>query len=166
MAAGTLVLFRWELDRTNSLGRAQTVALTTMVVYMAFHAGNARSETTSLVRLNPVANPFLFGAVLAALAVHVAALYLAPTQYILRVEPIEPAAWLRIVAVATTILVAIEAHKFLRRQPPPEPAHGQDQPPAARPGQASDAQVMMVLHAIRLTVARGATAEAWDHLPA
>jgi magnesium-transporting ATPase (P-type) len=120
MAAGTLALFRWELDRTNSLGRAQTVALTTMVIYMAFHAGNARSETTSLLRFNPVANPFLFGAVLAALAVHVAALYLAPTQYILRVEPIEPAAWVRIVAVAATILLAIEVHKFLRRPPPPD----------------------------------------------
>lgn len=118
MAAGTLVLFRWELDRTGSLEGAQTVALTTMVVYMAFHVGNARSETTSLLRLSPVSNPFLFVATLSALAIHVASLYLPPTQYILRVEPIEAAAWVRIVAVATSILVAMELHKLIRRRFP------------------------------------------------
>lgn len=100
MAAGTLMLFRWELDLTNSLARAQTVALTTMVIFMAFHAGNARSETTSLFRLGPILNPFLFVATVATVGVHVAALYFSPTQYILRVEPIELAAWVRIVAVA------------------------------------------------------------------
>ena len=44
MGAGMLVMFRWELDSTGSLVRAQTVALTTMVVYQVFQAGNARSE--------------------------------------------------------------------------------------------------------------------------
>ncbi|MFP5319976.1 MAG: cation-translocating P-type ATPase [Acidimicrobiia bacterium] len=116
MAAGTLALFRWELDRTGSLERAQTVALTTMVVYMAFHVGNARSESTSLFRLSPFSNRFLFVATVTALAVHVASLYLPPTQYVLRVEPIEMAAWMRIVAVAASILVAMELHKLIRRR--------------------------------------------------
>ena len=118
MAAGTLILFRWELDRTDSLERAQTVALTTMVIYMAFHVGNARSESTSLFRLSPISNAFLFVATLSAVAVHVAALYLPPTQYVLRVEPIEAAAWARIVAVASSILVAMELHKAIRRRFP------------------------------------------------
>jgi len=129
MAAGTLVLFRWELDRTDSLERAQSVALTTMVMFMAFHVGNARSESTSLFRLSPVSNPFLFVATLSALAIHAAALYLPPTQYVLRVEPIEAAAWLRIVAVATSILVAMELHKLIRRRFPVGPHAG----PAAEP---------------------------------
>jgi Ca2+-transporting ATPase len=119
MAAGTLVLFRWELDRNGSLPAAQTVALSTMVVFMAFHVGNARSESTSLLRLNPVSNRFLFAATLAAVAVHIASLYLPPTQFVLRVEPIELAAWVRIVAVASSILVVIEVHKLLRRRFPP-----------------------------------------------
>jgi magnesium-transporting ATPase (P-type) len=118
MAAGTLVLFRWELDRTDSLARAQTVALSTMVVYMAFHVGNARSESTSLFRLSPISNRFLFAATISALAIHVASLYLSPTQYILRVEPIEAAAWIRIVAVAASILVVMELHKLIRRRFP------------------------------------------------
>ncbi|MFP4555207.1 MAG: cation-translocating P-type ATPase, partial [Actinomycetota bacterium] len=116
MAAGTLTLFRWELDLTGSLGKAQTVALTTMVVYQVFQAGNARSETESIFRVSPFSNRLLFAATAAALGIHIAALYLPPTQLLLRVEPIEPAAWLRIVVVATSILVAMEVHKYIRRR--------------------------------------------------
>ena len=134
MAAGTLALFRWELDRTDSLARAQTVALTTMVVFMAFHVGNARSESSSLLRLSPVSNPFLLAATVLAVGVHVAALYLPPTQYVLRVEPIELAAWGRIVAVATSILVAIEIHKLVRRRLPPGRRRRQPAVPAASGG--------------------------------
>jgi magnesium-transporting ATPase (P-type) len=115
MATGTLVLFRWELDLSGSLSQAQTVALTTMVVYQVFQAGNARSETESVFRVNPFSNKLLFAATAAALGIHIGALYFPPTQFLLRVEPIAPEAWLRIVVVATSILVAMEVHKFIRR---------------------------------------------------
>jgi calcium-translocating P-type ATPase len=116
MAVGTLLLFWWELNRTGSLELAQTVALTTMVVFMAFHAGNARSEHRSVFSLSPFSNPFLLLAVVAALAVHAAALYLPATQFVLRVEPItELGAWVRMVLVASTIIFAMEMHKLLRR---------------------------------------------------
>ena len=115
MATGTLLLFWWTLERTGSLGQAQTVALTTMVLFMAFHVWNARSEHRSVFRLNPLSNPFLLISVLAALAVHVAALYLAPTQFILRVEPIDLTTWAAILPVAATIVAVIELHKYLRR---------------------------------------------------
>ncbi|MDY7101052.1 MAG: HAD-IC family P-type ATPase [Actinomycetota bacterium] len=127
MGAGMLLMFRWELDSTDSLIRAQTVALTTMVVYQVFQAGNARSETESVLRRNPFSNRFLFLATIAALSIHVAALYLPPTQYVLRVEPIGFGAWLRILVVATSIIVAMEVHKALRpdgrepASPTPEP---------------------------------------------
>jgi Ca2+-transporting ATPase len=124
MAVGTLALFRWELDRTGSLVQAQTVALTTMVLFQMFHVGNSRSERLSAFRKSPVSNPFLFIATAAALAVHVAALYLAPTQYILRVEPIGLEAWVRIVLVASTVIVAVELHKLIRRDWRPRSLHG------------------------------------------
>jgi magnesium-transporting ATPase (P-type) len=118
MAAGTLWLFRWEYDQTGSLMRAQTVALTTMVIFMAFHVGNARSGATSVLRISPVSNPFLLTATVVAVSVHVAALYLPPTQYVLRVEPLDAAVWMRMVAVATSIIVAVELHKLIRRARP------------------------------------------------
>ncbi len=120
LAAGTLALFKWELDRSGSLALAQTVALTTMVVFQAFQAGNARSETRSLFRMSPFSNRLLIGSTVVALAVHVGALYWGPTQTILRVEPIDAGSWVRIVLVASTILAASELHKFLRRRYPIE----------------------------------------------
>ena len=119
MAAGTLTLFRWELDASGSLSQAQTVALTTMVVYQVFQAGNARSESQSVFRVNPFSNRLLLASTTAALGIHVAALYFPPTQFLLRVEPITPGAWIRIVVVATSILLAMEIHKRLRRARPP-----------------------------------------------
>jgi calcium-translocating P-type ATPase len=91
LAAGTLLMFHRELALTGSLARARTVALTTMVLFQMFQAGNARSETVSLFRLSPLSNPFLLVSTAAALGIHM-------------------------VVVASSILVAVEFHKwFVRR---------------------------------------------------
>jgi calcium-translocating P-type ATPase len=116
MATGTLLLFRWELDQGATIVQAQTVALTTMVVFQAFHVGNARSETRSLFRMSPFSNRYLLAATAGALTIHVAALYWSPTQFILRVEPISGETWLRIVLIASSILAVVEIDKFLRRR--------------------------------------------------
>ncbi|MBM4441314.1 MAG: HAD-IC family P-type ATPase [Candidatus Rokubacteria bacterium] len=113
MAAGTLLLFWWELRTSGQLGRAQTVALTTMVLFQVFHVGNCRSERRSVFALSPWSNRFLFVATGAALMVHVAALYLPPMQFLLRVEPLDLGTWLRMAIVASTILLAVELHKLL-----------------------------------------------------
>ncbi len=115
MALGTLLLFRNELDLTGSLQQAQTMALTTMVLFEAFQLANARSESGSVFRTSLLSNPFLLIAALGGLAIHVAALYLPPTQYLLRVQPLDLAAWGQIILVASSILVAMELHKLLRR---------------------------------------------------
>jgi Ca2+-transporting ATPase len=116
MAGGTVGLFGWELARGAELGQAQTVALTTMVMFQVFHVGNARSERRSLLSLSPLSNPFLFAATAGALGVHVAALYLPWTQFVLRVEPIGRDAWWRILVTAGSILAAVEADKLVRRR--------------------------------------------------
>jgi magnesium-transporting ATPase (P-type) len=130
-AMGALSLFAWELARSGSLAQAQTAALTTLVLFEAFHVGNSRSERTSIFRISPFSNPFLFVATTAALAVHVAALHLPVTQYILRVQPLDPGTWVRMIAVAATIVVAMELHKSLRgARPAPHGKSRRD----ARPG--------------------------------
>ncbi|HLU32876.1 MAG TPA: HAD-IC family P-type ATPase [Natronosporangium sp.] len=114
MAAGTLYMFDWSLTTTGSVAQAQTVALTTMVMFQAFHLGNSRSVRRSVFRLNPLTNPFLLISSVAALAVHIGALYAPPTQWLLRVEPIDVSAWLRIVPVALSVVVVVEVEKFIR----------------------------------------------------
>lgn len=115
MCVGTLALFRWELDQGATLEAARTVALTTMVLFQAFHLGNARVERQSAFARSPLRNPFLFYATVAALAIHIASLYLPLTQYVLRVEPLPLEAWLRMLPVAATVIIAVELHKLLVR---------------------------------------------------
>jgi Ca2+-transporting ATPase len=115
MGIGTLTMFWWELSSGASLMQAQTVALTTMVIFQMLQVGNARSERLSVFAKSPFSNPFLFISTGVALVVHIAALYFPPTQFILRVEPIPFETWVRIVAIATTVIVAMEVHKWVRR---------------------------------------------------
>jgi Ca2+-transporting ATPase len=115
MAVGTLYVFWWEIQLTDDLGRAQTAALTTMVIFQMFHVGNCRSEFRSIFLISPLSNPFLFLATAAAFGIHFTALYWPWTQFILRVEPIELGAWVRVLLVASSILAAMELHKFIRR---------------------------------------------------
>jgi magnesium-transporting ATPase (P-type) len=115
MAAGSLVMFTWTLGRDETIEQARTTALTTMVIFMAFHVYNSRSEWQSIFLLNPLRNPFLLAATLGALAIHAAALHWEPTQFVLRVEPVDGGTWLRMVAVASTVVLVSELHKLLRR---------------------------------------------------
>jgi len=88
-----------------------------MVFFQMFHVGNCRSERLSVLQKSPLSNMFLFLSSAASLAVHLAALCWEPTQFVLRVEPLlEWETWARMVGVAASILVAIEAHKLLRRK--------------------------------------------------
>lgn len=120
MAVATLVLFGWA-QANASLEQARAVALTTLVLASAAMVYSARSEHRSVLRLNPLANPFLLAAQAGAIAIHVAALYVPLLQRILRVEPISAAAWGRILVAALVVLVVSELHKWLRR--PRETSH-------------------------------------------
>jgi Ca2+-transporting ATPase len=115
MTIGTLALFRWELERGAEVQTAQTVALTTLVLYQMFQAFNSRSATQSLLKLPALGNPFLVFAVIASILIHAGALYLPATQYLLRVEPLSAAQWGLAVTVAASILVTVEIHKALVR---------------------------------------------------
>lgn len=115
MAAGTLLVFGWGLRMGGSLVQAQTAAITTMVLFQAFHAGNARSEHVSIIRMNVFGNRFLLASVIAALAVHIGAMHWSATQFVLRFEPFPAVMWPVIVMVAASVLVSNEIHKFLRR---------------------------------------------------
>jgi Ca2+-transporting ATPase len=114
IAIAGLWLFHYEYESTGSLTRAQTVALTTVVLFQNFHVGNSRSEFRSAFLLSPLRNPFLLIAAITATTIHALALYLPFTQFILRVEPIELGAWLRSVLVALSVVVVVELHKWIR----------------------------------------------------
>ncbi|MGQ9676172.1 MAG: cation-translocating P-type ATPase [Chloroflexota bacterium] len=114
LAVGTLGLFVWELSMGVGLVEARTIALTTMVLFQNFHVFNTRSFTRPFFAINPLSNPLLFTSILAALGLHVVALYFPPLQSILRTVPLSPETWLIMVAVASTVLWAVEIDKVVR----------------------------------------------------
>jgi calcium-translocating P-type ATPase len=138
MAVGSLALFRWALDGGSTLEQARTLALTTMVLGMAFHVHNARSERRSIFALDPLGNPFLLVATVGALVVHALATVWGPTRFVLRFEPLPAHLWLRSLLVASLVVVVSELHKLLRSERPAAPVVGPGpaltQPrPVARP---------------------------------
>ena len=86
-----------------------------MVMFQMFHVGNCRSVHLSVVSKSPWSNPFLLLATAGSLAIHVGALHLPAAQFVLRVEPLDLGTWMRLTAVATSIVVAMEIHKAVRR---------------------------------------------------
>ncbi|BAI62749.1 cation-transporting ATPase [Methanocella paludicola SANAE] len=115
LAAGSLALFVWELGQGSSIEKARTEALTVMVFYQLFNVFNARSETRSAFRMNPLANPFLFFSIVASIIAQFAVIYWAPLQYIFRTTPLGLKDWLLILPVAFTVIIVVEIDKAVRR---------------------------------------------------
>lgn len=93
--------------------------MTTLVLSMAFHVYNARSEHRSIVALSPLRNPLLLAATAGALSIHALALSWGPTQLLLRVEALTIRDWLAAAGVSTSVVLVSELHKALRRDRTP-----------------------------------------------
>ena len=116
IGAGVLVMFAWALAQDYTLAQERTVALTTLVLFQAFHLFSSRSELRSVFTMNPLENRFLAYAQLGALVVHIGALYWAATQFVLRVAPVPFEAWWRMLAISVTVLAVVEVDKLIRRR--------------------------------------------------
>jgi magnesium-transporting ATPase (P-type) len=115
MAAGSMWVFLWAIDRGLTEDQQRGAALTTLVIAMAVHVYNARSERRSIVTTNVRGNRFLLISTVIALSIHVAASYWPPTQRVLQIAPVTGTGWLRIVAVGVAVALVSEAHKAWRR---------------------------------------------------
>jgi Ca2+-transporting ATPase len=116
ISVGIIYNFTNALDNGDSLERARTVAVTTMVFFQFFQAWNSRSEHRSVFRINPLGNPFLFYSMVAAFLAQIAVIYVPALQWVFRTEPLSGAEWVRIVLVALSVVVAVEVDKAIRRR--------------------------------------------------
>ncbi|WP_314686349.1 HAD-IC family P-type ATPase [uncultured Bifidobacterium sp.] len=114
MGVAILVVFRLMIDRGYDVSAARTMALTLLVLFNFFMAMSARSETTSVFRVNPLANPFLLVASLVALAVHAGAMYVPGLASVLGMTPMSGPQWAVCWGVALTVLVFSEGDKAIR----------------------------------------------------
>ena len=76
---------------------------------------NARSETTSVLRLPLRNNPVLLAGISAALGLHVAAMYTPWLQGVLAIGPPSDFDWQLLPVLAVSLLVLMEAQKYWRR---------------------------------------------------
>ena len=114
MALGSLWVFTWAIDVGLSEAQQRGAALTTLVLAMAAHVYNARSERRSIVVTNVVGNPFLLISTIVALTIHVSASYWEPTQLVLQIEPVTAGGWSRIAVVMVAVVLVSELHKAVR----------------------------------------------------
>jgi magnesium-transporting ATPase (P-type) len=116
LALGTLGMFWWVLETTGDLDLARTAAMTQMVVFQFFHVFNCRSLDRSIVSIPLFGNKLLFLSVAAALAAHLAVLYLAPLQGVFRTQPLAAETWGWILLVGVTVIAGGELDKAWNRR--------------------------------------------------
>jgi len=116
IAAGIVYNFATALQQGETLEKARTVAVTTMVFFQFFQAWNSRSEFRSVFRISPTGNPFLLYALIAATFAQFALIYVPALQWVFRTEPLNLGDWVGILGISATVIVVVEIDKWLRRR--------------------------------------------------
>jgi len=116
IAAGVVVKFIYGLHQGESLEKARTMAVTTMVFFQFFQCWNSRSETESVFTISPFSNPFLLYALIAATFAQLAVIYAPPLQWVFRTEALDADDWMLLLAIAATVVLVVEIDKWFRRK--------------------------------------------------
>jgi Ca2+-transporting ATPase len=119
MAAGTLLVLDASLpggllEGAGTMRYAQTMAFTTLVFFSLFTVFNARSDEQSAF-VGLFSNPWLWGAVLLALVLQVAVVYVPFLQQAFSTVSLSFGDWLRCAAVASSVLWLRELSKIVTR---------------------------------------------------
>src|SRR5690606_32887450 len=119
MAAGTLYILDAAMpggliDGTGDLRYGQTMAFTTLMLFQLFNVFNARSDRDSAFR-QLFANPWLWGAVVLSLVLHVAVVYAPFLQQAFSTTALSGADWLWCTVVASSVLWVREVSKMVGR---------------------------------------------------
>ncbi|MFO0947185.1 MAG: HAD-IC family P-type ATPase [Planctomycetota bacterium] len=116
MAIVGVATFWWMINAGWSHDSARNGLLLLMVLFENVHIGNCRSETTSAFSISPLRSPFLLAGALGAFLVHVVGMHLPLLQDVLRTEPVSLVTFLVMLALSTSVLLAIEVHKWTWRK--------------------------------------------------
>jgi magnesium-transporting ATPase (P-type) len=122
MAAGALGLFLYEYRLETGRGvpadvalrEAQTMAVTTVILFQVFYLLNCRSLRDSVLRIGLWSNPAVYVGIAALLALQAAFVYLPAMNAVFGTAPLNADALLKSLAVASTVLFAISLEKWWR----------------------------------------------------
>ena len=116
MGVTAFALFQVLIDMGMGINEARNSTLLLMVLFENVHVFNCRSETRSTFRHNLMRNPILLFGTLTAQLIHIGAMYTPWLKDVLAVQPVSAEHWLELLALALTLLVVMELHKWFRRR--------------------------------------------------
>ncbi len=117
LMSGTFGLFLWEMNAHASIEHARTVAVNTLVMFEIFYLFNSRYITAPVFnRAGLLGNPYILLAVGLLILFQLGFTYLAPMQALFGTAPIDAAIWMRIVIVASSVLILVELEKVVFRR--------------------------------------------------
>ena len=116
LMSGTFGLFLLEMEQGASIERARTVAVNTLVVFEIFYLFNSRYITASVFnRAGLTGNRYVLIAIGVLIIFQLGFTYLAPMQSLFGTTAIDFSIWLRIMAVASSVLFLVELEKYVVR---------------------------------------------------
>ncbi|MFO7676496.1 MAG: HAD-IC family P-type ATPase [bacterium] len=114
MAAGTVLQF-WLDRRARPLAHARTIAFTTLAAFQWFQALAMRSDRRSVFARGFAPNRWLLLGIAVAVVLQVLVIHTPVGPLVFGTVPLSLGDWLRIVALASSILLADEARKLIGR---------------------------------------------------
>ncbi len=118
IAVTAFALFSWLYTELGySEGAARNLILLFLVSFNNFHTLNCRSETRSVFAVPVRTNMLLIFSVISAQFLHIGAMHLPLSQYVLDLAPVTISEWAGVIALAATILILGEAYKAVVSRP-------------------------------------------------
>ncbi len=116
MGLVALTAWSWWLSTGVEEGQARNLLLLLMVFLENVHVFNCRSEHRSAFAIPLSNNWILIIGVLAAQGIHILSMFLPPTQQVLAVAPVSLEEWGMLLLAASTVLVAMEMFKMVKKR--------------------------------------------------
>jgi magnesium-transporting ATPase (P-type) len=114
LVAGTFGLFIWERNQGANIELARTVAVNTLVMFEIFYLFNSRYISAPVLnRAGLFGNHYALLAVVLLLIFQMCFTYLGPMQTLFGTAAIDATTWLRIVLVASSVLILVELEKYI-----------------------------------------------------
>jgi magnesium-transporting ATPase (P-type) len=116
MGSTAFVIFQWLLLNGFSLDEARNGTLLLLVLFENVHVFNSRSETISIFKQKFFRNRILLVGTFMAQLIHILAMYTPGLNEILKIQPISINHWLNLFALALSVLVVMEIHKYVNNK--------------------------------------------------
>ena len=117
LVTGTFGLFLWEREHGASIELARTVAVNTLVMFEVFYLFSARYLLAPALTYEGLSgNRYVLYAIGLLILIQLGFTYLGPMQTLFATTAMGVDAWLRVVAVASSVLILVEIEKMLLRK--------------------------------------------------